>query len=127
MKIKKNDLVKLIKESVQSYIGKEAGLHKRRGNTSFFLQLEIGEVEVEADITPERPATYWEPPEGGEFEIISLFFNGKERSLEELVQMENELSGDNLTPDELYNRIEELAREHGPDEPDYHGDADYGY
>jgi hypothetical protein len=125
MKIKKSDLVKLIKESVQTFVRQEAGMQKRRGNTNFHLQMEIGEIEVEADISPSIPATYMDPPEGGEMELISLYFNGAERSLEELAQMESDLTGDFITEQELYERIEELAHEHGPDEQDYHSDADY--
>lgn len=125
MKIKKNDLVKLIKESVQSYISQEAGLHKRKGNTHFYFQLEIGEVEVEADVSPVTPADYWSPAEGGEVEIMSLFFQGKEVSIQELAQLESEVYP--TTEAEIYERIEEQAIEESKESNDYDPDPNYGY
>lgn len=125
MKIKKSDLEKLIRESVQSFVGQEAGLHKRKGNTRFFLQLEVGEVEVETYVSPTIPADYWSPAEGGDVEIVSLFFQGREVSLQELAQLESEIYP--TTEDEIYERIEEQAREEARDRTDYDPEPDYGY
>jgi hypothetical protein len=127
MKIKKSELSKLIKESVASFIKKEVGKKRPSGNTNFTFHMEIGDVQVEADVSPEVGASYWQPAEGGEVELLSFWMDGKDRTLEELARMESQVSGEDITEQELYDKIEEMAKEHGADEPDYHGDANWGY
>jgi len=120
MKIKKEQLLRLIQESVRSAL-KEMAMGKQ--NTSATLDFfESGPVTVHGIYYPPRRGTMYEPPEYPEFELHTISKDGKELTPEEFLAIENqaraEVGEDPMDEEQLYTKVEEEVLSMGPDKED---------
>lgn len=114
MKIKKEELVRLVKEQVQRLL-REA---MQPGYVHVTLRdLEMGPVEVSVRVHSGRTGNQMAPSEDTSFEVDEMFFKGLPTSMEQVVNMENsvrqKMGEDPITEDDLTMRIENEVREQG--------------